>query len=158
MQIVTAWQVLRKEVKVGAKVVVADWRCDWIGPGIAQLLAREGSTVALAVNGLVPGETLPLYVRDSIAADLHRAEIKVTNYARLFGTDGDTVFLQHSASGAPIMIEGVDTLVLCLGHQPVSELEDALRGKVDLHLAGDCLTPRTAEEAVFEGLRAGCAV
>jgi 2,4-dienoyl-CoA reductase-like NADH-dependent reductase (Old Yellow Enzyme family) len=158
MQIVTAWQVLRKEVKVGAKVVVADWRCDWIGPGIAQLLAREGSTVDLAVNGLVPGETLPLYVRDSIAADLHRAEIKVTNYARLFGTDGDTVFLQHSASGAPIMVEGVDTLVLCLGHQPVSELEPALRGKVELHLAGDCLTPRTAEEAVFEGLRAGCAV
>ena len=158
MQIVTAWQLLRKEVKVGAKVVVADWRCDWIGPGIAQLLAREGCTVDLAVNGLVPGETLPLYVRDNIAADLHRAEIKVTNYARLFGSDGDTVFLQHTASAAPIMIEGVETLVLCLGHTPVSDLEADLRGMVELHMAGDCLTPRTAEEAVYEGLRAGCAV
>jgi hypothetical protein len=56
------------------------------------------------------------------------------------------------------MIEAVDTLVLCLGHTPVSDLESALRGKVELHMAGDCLTPRTAEEAVYEGLRAGCAV
>eukprot|EP01035_Chromulina_nebulosa_P051854 gene51854-70659_t len=89
----------------------------------------------LAVNGLVPGETLPLYVRDNIAADLHRAEIKVTNYARLFGSDGDTVFLQHTASAAPIMIEGVETLVLCLGHTPVSDLEADLRGMVELHMA-----------------------
>ncbi len=28
----------------------------------------------------------------------------------------------------------------------------------ELHLAGDCLSPRTAEEAVLEGLKAGCAV
>lgn len=158
MQIVTAWQVLRKEVKVGARVVVADWRCDWIGPGIAQLLARDGCRVDLAVNGLVPGEVLPLYVRDTIAAELHRAGVKVTNYARLYGSDSDTVFLQHTASAEPIMVEGVDTLVLSLGHQPVSDLEPALRGMVEVHLAGDCLTPRTAEEAVFDGLRAGCAV
>jgi hypothetical protein len=29
---------------------------------------------------------------------------------------------------------------------------------IETHMAGDCLAPRTAEEAVFEGLKAGCAV
>ncbi len=29
---------------------------------------------------------------------------------------------------------------------------------LELHLAGDCLAPRTAEEAVLEGLKVGCAL
>ena len=31
--VVTAWDVLRGEDTVGKNVVVADWRCDWIGLG-----------------------------------------------------------------------------------------------------------------------------
>ncbi len=159
VQIVTAWQVLRRQVKVGARVVVADWRCDWIGPGIAELLAAEGSSVDLCVNGLIPGEVLPLYVRDTIAGALHRRAVRVTNYARLYGSDGDTVFFQHTASALPMPFEAVDTLVLCLGHVPETSLEaDLRRLGVELHLAGDCLTPRTAEEAVYEGLLAGAAL
>lgn len=159
LQIVTAWQVLRREVKPGANVIVADWRCDWIGPGIAELLTAQGSTVQLCVNGLIPGEVLPLYVRDNIAAELHRRQIKVTNYARLYGSDGNSVYFQHSASAEPMIFDGIDTLVLCLGHAPIADLESALRASGrEFHLAGDCQTPRTAEEAVYEGLIAGCTV
>lgn len=164
VQVVNAWQVLRGEVKVGARALVVDWRSDWVGPGVAELLARAGSAVQLAVNGTHAGETLPLYVRDDIAAELHRRQITVTPYARLYGCDGDTVFMQHSTSEEPIVFEGVDTLVLCYGHKPESELEAALRplpnGQEDAPLAelitiGDCMAPRTAEEAVYEGLKAG---
>ena len=68
-------------------------------------------------------------------------------------------WFQHSASGEPMIFDDIDTLVLCLGHSPVTDLESALRtsGR-EIHLAGDCQTPRTAEEAVYEGLIAGCAV
>ena len=164
VQVVSAWQVLRGEAKVGARALVVDWRSDWVGPGVAELLARAGTAVQLAVNGTHAGETLPLYVRDDIAAELHRRQIPVTPYARLYGCDGDTVFMQHSTSEEPIVFEGVDTLVLCYGHKPESELEAALRplanGREDAPLAelitiGDCMAPRTAEEAVYEGLKAG---
>ena len=159
MQVVTAWQVLRGEVRVGARVVVADWRCDWIGPGVAEALAKAGSSVVLAVNGLHAGEVLPLYVRDNIAAELHRLRVEVRPYARLYGTAGDTVFLQHTPSGEAMEVAGVDTLVLCLGHRPVDDLaEVAARLGIECHMAGDCLAPRTAEEAVYEGLKAGVAV
>ncbi|MDD2869726.1 FAD-dependent oxidoreductase [Neomegalonema sp.] len=159
MRIVDAWAILRREVRAGGRVLVADWRADWIGPGVAELLAREGSRVDLAVNGLHMGETLPYYVRDSIAGDLHRLGVKVTPYARLIGAYGDTVFLQHTASGEPMEFEGIDTLVLSSGHLP----EDSLAAEVaalglELHQIGDCLSPRTAEEAVYEGLLAGRAV
>lgn len=159
VQVVDAWQVLRKQVKTGSRTVVADWRCDWIGPGIAEMLVNDGCSVELAVNGTHPGELLPLYVRDNIAAELHRLGVVVTPYARLFGCDGGTVYMQHTASEQPIMFENVDTLVLCLGHEPVSELSDMLAGKVpELHIIGDSMAPRTAEEAVYEGLKVGAAL
>jgi len=159
VQVVTAWQVLRGEVKVGARVVVADWRCDWIGPGVAERLAKQGSFVTLAVNGLHAGEVLPLYVRDNIAAEMHRLRVEVRPYMRLFGTSDGSVFLQHVPSEEAVEVEGVDTLVLCLGHRPVDDLSEAVAALgIELHMAGDCLAPRTAEEAVFDGLRAGVAV
>jgi len=159
VQVVNAWQVLRKQVKTGSRAVVADWRCDWIGPGIAETLVNDGCSVELAVNGTHPGELLPLYVRDNIAAELHRLGVGITPYARLFGCDGRTVYMQHTASEQPIMFENVDTLVLCLGHEPVDELSEMLAGKVpELHIIGDSMAPRTAEEAVYEGLKAGAAL
>jgi hypothetical protein len=57
------------------------------------------------------------------------------------------------------MFEDTDMLVLCQGHSPVNTLEAALRPLVTtLHLVGDCLAPRTAEEAVYEGLLAGSSI
>lgn len=69
LQVVDAWQVLRDEVQLGRSVVVVDWRCDWIGPGIAERLTRAGHQVQLAVNGTHCGENLPLYVRDQLAGN-----------------------------------------------------------------------------------------
>jgi hypothetical protein len=131
---------------------------------VAELLARSGTAVRLAVTGTHAGESLPLYVRDDIAAELHRRQIPVTPYARLYGCDGDTVFMQHTTSDEPIVFEGVDTLVLCHGHQSESGLAAELRALAsarddaplaELIVIGDCLAPRTAEEAVYEGLKAG---
>ncbi|MEW9613213.1 FAD-dependent oxidoreductase [Shinella sp. S4-D37] len=159
VQVIDAWQVLRREVKTGSRVVVADWRCDWIGPGIAELLVDNGCSVELAVNGTHPGELLPLYVRDNLAAELHRKGIGITPYARLYGCDSGTVYLQHTVSEQPIVFEGVDTLVLCLGHAPADDLRERLAGlALEVHLIGDCLAPRTAEEAVYDGLRIASAL
>jgi hypothetical protein len=50
-------------------------------------------------------------------------------------------------------------LVLAYGHESVIDLYTGLDGKVEaLHAIGDCLSPRTAEEAVFEGLKVGAVV
>lgn len=154
LQVMDAWQVLRDEVPLGRSVVVVDWRCDWIGPGIAERLTRAGHRVQLAVNGTHCGENLPLYVRDQMAGELHRLGIAVIPYARLYGCDDNTVYLQHTASGEPMLLDTIDTLVLCQGHQPVDTLGAQLTGIVPFTRIGDCLAPRTAEEAIYEGLKA----
>jgi NADPH-dependent 2,4-dienoyl-CoA reductase/sulfur reductase-like enzyme len=153
LQVVDAWQVLRDAVPLGRSVVVVDWRCDWIGPGIAERLTRAGHQVQLAVNGTHCGENLPLYVRDQLAGELHRLGIPIIPYARLYGCDDTTVYLQHTASGEPMLLENIDTLVLCQGHQPVDTLGAELGGLVAFRRIGDCLAPRTAEEAIYEGLK-----
>lgn len=157
--LVDVWQVLKGEANVGASVIVADWRCDWIGMGIAEKLARDGCHVRLAVAGLVPGQSIPLYVRDHWAGTLHKLGVEVIPYARLYGVDGETAYFQHIASGEPLIFEGVDTLVLAQGQEQVDTLADELAGlELELHQIGDCLAPRSAEEAVLEGLRAGMAL
>ncbi|WP_440467494.1 FAD-dependent oxidoreductase [Pseudomonas sp. YH-1] len=158
LQVVDAWQVLRGEVQLGRSVLVTDWRADWIAPGIAERLVRDGHQVHLAVNGTHAGESLPLYVRDHLAGELHRLGITITPYARLYGVDDSTVYLQHTASGEPMLVENIDTLVLCQGHQPVDELADEIAGLAEVRRIGDCLAPRTAEEAIYEGLKAGWAI
>jgi NADPH-dependent 2,4-dienoyl-CoA reductase/sulfur reductase-like enzyme len=150
---VEAWQVLRGEVKIGNSVVIADWRCDWIGVGLAEKLALDGCHVRLAVSGTHAGQNLQMYIRDDWAGKLHRLGVEVIPYARLYGADEDTAYFHHMASGDPIVCEGMDTLVLAQGHQPAIALEESLRGRdLEMHLVGDCLSPRTAEEAIYEGL------
>ncbi|MDP9506962.1 FAD-dependent oxidoreductase [Pseudomonas protegens] len=158
LQVVDAWQVLRDEVQLGRSVVVADWRCDWIGPGIAERLVRAGHQVQLAVNGTHCGESLPLYVRDQLAGELHKLAIPIIPYARLYGCDDSTVYLQHTASGEPMLLENVDSLVLCQGHQSVDDLGQQLQGLVPFQRIGDCLAPRTVEEAIHEGLKVAWAL
>jgi len=157
--VVNPWQVLRNEVNVGASVLIADWSLDWIGLGLAERLARAGCRVRLAVDGYMAGQRVHQYVRDLWIGTLHDLGVEVIPYARLYGIDGQTVFCQHASNGAPMLFEDVDTLITNLGHQSVCALEDELAGTgLDLHVIGDALTPRTAEEAVFEGLKVAVAL
>lgn len=147
------WQVLHAPEQVGRSVVIVDWRSDWIGPGIALLLAQKGCHVRLAVNSPLIGEQLPLYVRDELVARLHKAGIEVLNYMRLYGVDSNSVYLQHTASEEAVVVDAVDSLVLCSGHVSDDDLWQQLAGSdMEIHAIGDCLTARTAEEAIYEGM------
>ena len=105
------------------------------------------------------GERIHRYVRDLWIGTLHDLGVEVIPYARLYGIDGQTVYCQHASSGAPMPFEDVDTLITNMGHQSLCGLEEDLTDMgLDLHVIGDALTPRTAEEAVFEGLKLGAAL
>ena len=153
---VDAWQILNGRTNTGSRVIIADWRCDWVGLGIAELLARNGCQVRLFVNGIVAGQSIPQYTRDKWLGDLHRLGIDIITHARLYGIDGENAYFQHTLSGESIVVDGVDTLVTASGHKSNNNLELIFDDfQENLYMVGDCLSPRTVEEAVLEGLRVG---
>ncbi len=154
--VVTAWDVLNDEANVGASVVIADWRADWIGVGLAERLASAGSSVTLCTNAAMAGETLQLYTRNHYVGRLHKLGVTIRTHVRLYGIDENTAYFQDTLTQEPVMIEGVDTLVVSLGHQAVDAMSVQSGDEpFEVISIGDCLSPRTAEEAIYEGFMAG---
>jgi NADPH-dependent 2,4-dienoyl-CoA reductase/sulfur reductase-like enzyme len=157
--VVNAWQILRGEVNPGRSVVIADWRSDWVGLGIAEKLAREGRHVRLCVNANMAGQNLQGYVRDHWLGVVHSLGVEIIPMARLAGVDSDTVYFEHVASNAPFECRDAETLVLAMGHDSDTSIENCLTEyKGEIIPIGDCAAPRTAEEAVLDGLNAGLRV
>ena len=157
--VVDAWSVIRGEANVGGSVVIADWACDWVAIGVAEKLARDGCRVRLAVNGIAPGAQINEIVRDQSIGDLHKLGVEVITHAGLYGADQGAVYFQHIINREPIICEDVDTLVLAQGHMRVAGLAaDVADIGLPVTLIGDALSPRTAEEAVLEGLKAAMAI
>ncbi len=138
------------------RIVVVDWRDDWVGVGVSRLLAEAGHDVTLATPGYFAGASLQQYVRDEQLAALARARVTVLSLVRLFGVDDDSVYLQHVLTDEPVIVDRVAAVVLATGYRPADPVADELgHDGVPTELIGDCLAPRTVEEAVLDGLRVG---
>jgi hypothetical protein len=156
--VVHANQVL-EGANVGSRVVIADWRCDWVGLGLAERLARDGCHVRLASNGYMAGYSIQQYMRDRWIGDLHRLGVEQIPLARFVGADEGTAYFEHTTSGEAILLDGVDTLVAATGSVSDTALERELAGwPGEVWIAGDAAAPRTCEEAVLEGLKVGSAI
>ncbi|MGC8510699.1 MAG: FAD-dependent oxidoreductase [Acidimicrobiales bacterium] len=154
-----AWEALRGAPAHLGHVVVVDWGGDWVGIGVARALVARGQRVTLCVTGYAAGEALQQYVRDAMLAALARERVAVVPLVRPFGVDDDTVYLQHVLTEELVRVEGVTATVLATGHAPRVDLVAQLEGRgVDVVSVGDCLAPRTVEEAVLEGLVVGAAL
>jgi len=157
--VLDAWEVIEGAPVPQGRIVVADWRCDWIGLGVAIQLARAGHAVTLGSNGTIAGQRIQQYVRDAMIAAAERARVRQIPLVRIFGADSSTVYFQHVLTEEAVVVEDTAALVLALGHEPTDDLVEALAGwPGQVHAVGDCLAPRTVEEAVLEGLEAGAAI
>ncbi len=158
-QIVHAVDILAGRATSGARAVVYDWHGDWTGAGISERLAADGVHVRLAVNAMCAAANIQTYIRFEIIARLHKLGVEVHPWLRLYGADGNTAYFIHTPSREAVVMENVDTIVLNTPNlQEDGLVEELERLGVEHHLIGDALSPRTAEEAVYEGMKAGMAV
>jgi NADPH-dependent 2,4-dienoyl-CoA reductase/sulfur reductase-like enzyme len=139
-----AWDVLRGGRPRSASVLVVDWGGDPSGLDAAELLHARGHRVSLALASAAFGETLHQYQRNLYLERFYRAGIRVLWHVEL--VDGPrlrNVF-------APELEEDVeaDAIVLALGRVPA---EQPAFADVPTEAAGDCLGPRSLEEAILEG-------
>lgn len=157
--ILDAWDIIRGAEMPPGRIVVADWRGDWIGLGIAQLLASRGNKVTLCTTGYAAGEHLQQYVRNEMLAEAIRMKVEILPNTRLCGVDADTAYLQNTLTDEPVLVDNVAAVGLALGHTPTTDLTnipDMPEERVSV--IGDCRSPRTVEEAVLEGLTTASAL
>ena len=157
--VVHAQDLVTGKASSGTRVVIFDWRGDWIALGLAEKLALDGCTVRIVTEAPMIGEAIPAYVRDQMLGRCHKLGVQYTTHTRFFGASEDTCYFTHTLSGEPIIMDEIDTMALSTGHSPNVALEhDLIESGIPFDLIGDCLTPRSAEEAIYEGWLAGLSI
>lgn len=134
------------------RVLVSDWKGDWIGLGIALGLAEARVPVTLATAANFAGAAIQQYTRTLLMSQALRAGVNFVNDARLVGVDATTGYLQSTLCEIVHEVEGVAATIV--SGAPQSVVPDLDFGTASVRTIGDAVAPRTVEEAVFEGLEA----
>jgi 2,4-dienoyl-CoA reductase-like NADH-dependent reductase (Old Yellow Enzyme family)/thioredoxin reductase len=153
--IVDAWEALAGAA-VGERVVVFDWGGDWTGLDTAETLAARGAQVRLVTSAAAFGEAVHQYQRNLYLARLDDAGVELVHHLRPMSVAPGAVTFENVFSGRTVELGGVDTLVVSAGRTAGDELYLELESAgVPVGRAGDCLGPRSFEEAIREGTLAG---
>lgn len=145
----TAWNALAGAVTCGHKVVIVGG--GRVGLEAAEFLLERGHEVVVVEAAARIGADLGLTVRPVLMNRLVRSYVNVFNSAAVSGIDGDTVILDRD--GDTIRLDGVDTVLVCVGSQANLTIEEDLG--VPVHTIGDCAGPAGIKEAIEAGAEAG---
>jgi 2,4-dienoyl-CoA reductase-like NADH-dependent reductase (Old Yellow Enzyme family)/thioredoxin reductase len=151
VDVAQSWDVLA-DPPHDRSVVVADWGGDPSGLDAAEVLVAAGNEVTLAVASVTVGEMIHQYRRNLYLQRLYRAGVTILQHHRLARASDGVVELANVF--APDLTRKItaDLLVLAQGRVPDDVLAPALRdGGLEVEEAGDCLSPRSFEEAILEG-------
>lgn len=177
--VVYAGDVLEGKVEVGERVVVIGGGA--VGTETALFLAKKGSiapdtAVFLASGGAMDAETavrltrrgkkvtilemlnrigqdIGITTRSSIRLSLrlHNVEV-ITNATAERITESGVLYKQDGEE----KLAAADTVVIATGTKPETELFEILQGLVpEVYRVGDCISPRTASEAIEEAALIG---
>jgi mycofactocin system FadH/OYE family oxidoreductase 2 len=156
--VLSVWDVMR-DAPVGETVAVVDQVGFHQATSTAEWLAQRGCRVEVLAPALSAGQDLGLTLDHE---NWHRRVLALgvrihTSVAPL-GFEGGSVQGVDAWSGRPLEFGPYDTVVVANHGRPADELYLALKGRVEVHRAGDCLAPRRAGNAIVEGERAALAL
>ena len=149
---------LRRLDEVGPRVVVLDDDRHFKAAGVAEELADRGHRVTVVTRG---GETGAEVISVSFAglrARLGAKQVRTLPFHDVARIAGRDVIARDEFSGREEALPDVDTLIFAGQNRALDELGRALANGPRLLVAGDCVAPRRALEAMREGHAAGRAV
>jgi hypothetical protein len=112
--------------------------------------------VRLVTSAVAFGEGIHQYQRNLYLERLDNAGVELSHHLRPVSVAPGSVTFENVFSGNTVTREGVDTLVVTAGRTARDALYLELEGSdVPVERAGDCLGPRSFEEAIREGTLAG---
>lgn len=149
---ITLVAALESPGDLGATVAFYDLTGSWGAISVAEHLARIGKHVTIFTPGPVAGWRVTQYSRTAIAKRLRELGVKIATAHHVIGWDDEVLQVTPLDSGVTEVRHGFDSVVAA-GHgvartRLAGELAEA---GIQVVSVGDCLAPRTALEAVFEG-------
>lgn len=145
-------------------VVIDDGNGFWEGCSSAELLAERGLAVQLITHTRTIAGAIPVESVGPLMQRLRRRNVKMRIMTAVSSVDAGSVSVYdpHRLAATRSLEEEqlpADVVVLAGPKQVNDQLRRQLVGvDVELHAAGDCLTPRQAMFAVTEGHRVGRAL
>lgn len=147
-----AEDVLRGRAKVGDRVVIIGG--ELVGCETADFLSEQGKKVTVTRRGDRMASGMMPLLRYQLLARLSAKGVTLLTGVK-YEKVTDKGLIITDKDGQQRTIEA-DTIVLAAGSQPNTELLEMLRAKIpEVHLAGDCVQPRSLAEAIAEGNRVG---
>lgn len=151
-RLMTAQEVLDGDVPANCSVVVVDTRGLHPGSDVSEILLDNGNRVEMATTAPYAGSNLQPLVWRKIYERLLNKGLVESGFTELVGLGEGSVKLRSTVTGREEGREGVDVVVFSDNRRAVDSLYRQLKGRVsELYAVGDCLAPRTVEQAMYEG-------
>lgn len=135
--------------------IVFDFGGDWAAVEGALYLAEKGCDTTLVTARLYAAENVHQYLRNEYLKRLKELNVTIIPQHDFGGINeaGKVVIRNLFTHDRTPLDKTYDHIVLSVGRVPTTQLFDELQdAKIPVKLIGDCLAPRTIEEATTEGL------
>jgi len=148
--------VMRRDAKLGKRILLLDDGGNWRGGGTAWHLAEKGHQVTIMTPDPFVGREIVRTAAD-LPLRMRLAKLGATfiTESALVAWHGDGATIRNLLDGSEQRLP-FDTLVLATINRADAEIAEELQAEgVSFRAIGDCLAPRHAPAATFEGRRMG---
>jgi thioredoxin reductase len=140
----------------GNHVVIADCgEADWKSLTTAECLATRGHRVTV-ISPTPAAAEIDAFSKPTLLRRLAAANVQILEHCSLVAIGEDEVTYRHGWSGRNAQVTAVDAVVASWFGSANDELRGPLQANgFEVRLVGDCLAPRRAIDAVWDGFRVG---
>jgi len=148
--------VMARTCRPGKRILLLDDGGNWRGCGTAWHLAEQGYQVTLLTpEGMVGKELVRSAADFPLRMTLKKLGVAFITDAAIGEWHADAATIVDLLDGSERR-EGYDALILATPSVAETTLFDALAGSdLELHAVGDCVAPRWAVHAIYEGRKLG---
>jgi pyruvate/2-oxoglutarate dehydrogenase complex dihydrolipoamide dehydrogenase (E3) component len=151
--VVSAQEAIREGVDGHRVLLVDGGEADWKALTTAENLAAAGHEVLLA-SPVSIGAEIDAFSRPPLLRRLAAAGVGFLENRSLLRIEPGAAVLRHGWSGAEERIEGLDAVVTAwYGVADDALFQDLSAAGVQCQAIGDCLAPRRAIDAIWDGFR-----
>lgn len=153
----TAEEALERPERLGTRVLLIDGDRHYRATATAEFLAQQGKQIFVLTKDENTGGDIP---KINFVGVMERfADLKIRIIPRAVVTEIARTTVHYIQGGFSETLEGIDCVVMATPRRAEDGLRAALEPLVSQLIAvGDCVSPRRALEAIWEGHQAGRAI